>query len=158
MTVFFLLNVCSEYEEAKKSHMILGVGAGTFAVAFTAVASILLALILAYFFPRVALWTSILMLSLPFIVFGIISSAPKAAVASVAVPHSIYRDGTVVLADDIHDDFFPVRILVLTLLCASVLGSFVVYLYDVLSALPFVAPTVQCRRKQLESLHPSWYK
>ena len=137
--------------------MILGVGAGTFAVGFTAVIAILISIALAYFFPRLALWTTIVTLSLPFIVFGIISSAPRAAVP-VSTPTSIYRNGQSAKDNDINDEYFPVRVLLLTLLCLSVVTSFAVYLYDVLSALPFVAPTVQCRRKQLESLHPTWYK
>lgn len=137
--------------------MILGVGAGTFAVGFTAVIAILIALALAYFFPRLALWTAIVALSLPFIVFGIINSAPRAPVVA-ATSTSIYRDGIRPLDSNINDNYFPVRVLLVTLLCVSVVACFGVYLYDVLSALPFVAPTVQCRRKQLESLHPTWYK
>lgn len=138
--------------------MIIGVGAGTFAVGFTVVVSLVLALALAYFFPRIALLTTVIAASLPLIVFGIINSAPRESLRSSTSHITIYRDGLPASQHDIHDSYFPVRVLLLTLLCLSALVSFGVYIYDILSALPFVAPTVQCRRKQLESLHPSWYK
>lgn len=138
--------------------MILGVGDGTFAILFVTVASILLAFTFAYFFPRAALFSTALCIALPFITFAIIESAPrKAAPVPTASTSALYHEQPMD-ASDVVDTLFPVRIVLLTLLCLAVLVAFGVYVYDVLNAPLYTAPTVQCRRKQLEALHPSWYK
>lgn len=137
--------------------MILGVGDGTFAILFVSVAAIVLAIIFAYLLPKLALATTLVCLSLPFIVFGIIASAPRKSSSAVSVRASLYDD-LPFDSSDVNDTLLPVRVVLLVVLCLGLLTAFAVYVYDVLNAPLFTAPTVQCRRKQLEALHPSWYK
>lgn len=140
--------------------MILGVGEGTFALLFISVASLLLAVVLAYLAPRMALTTTLGCLSLPFIAFGIISSAPRkgsAPVPTAAASAGLYREPS--FSDtNVNDSLLPVRVVLIVIPCIGLIAAFAVYVYDVLNAPLFTAPTVQCRRKQLEALHPTWYK
>ena len=147
--------------------LILGLGVGTFAVLITFIICLVLFAFLGYLVPRAALYIFLGLMAIPWIVFAIIDSAPRRP-SNDALSHiddsSSSASGSDAAAAStvsglvVEDTLLPVRIVLLLLLSLGVLGGLGLRALDVLNAPPFTAPTVQCRRKQLEAIHPSWYK
>ena len=126
--------------------LILGVGPGFFAVAFTFALCVLVTVAAYAMKPSSGPLCVLMTFLLPAAVFGCILSAPKMGSTSTL------SEATVI------DKLFPVRIVVVLLLAIATLvyAGYVASL--VLSSAPFVAPRVTCRRKQLAELHPTWMK
>lgn len=149
--------------------LILGLGVGTFAVLVTFIICLVLFVFLGYLAPRAALYIFLGLMAIPWVVFAIIDSAPRRAIPSGTntVDSSSSSSGSdtttaggspTVAGLVVEDTLLPVRVVVLLLLSLGVLGGLGLRALDVINAPPFTAPTVQCRRKQLEAIHPSWYK
>ena len=67
-------------------------------------------------------------------------------------------DGPAYDSSPIADTYLPVRIVIIILGCLGVLLAAGYSLVIVLTAPPYTCPQVQCRRKLLEELHPTWYR
>ena len=146
-------------EQEQEIRMIGSLGDGTFAVLLTCVVALVLALIGSYLFPSAALYISLLCLSLPFIVFAILVSAPRVVPKPAQQPTSPFYNDPPMSTDAVLDSFYGLRVALVALMSFGIAGGVGYHIgVTVLQAPPFTAPTVQCRRKQLEALHPSWYK
>lgn len=137
--------------------MILGVGAGTFAVLLTIGVAVLFAAIGCYLAPDFALFILIGCLALPLIVYGCIISAPRAT-PEVAPPFSPYRETLMPADSTLIDKFMPVRIVMLLVTALTVFGGVAYQLLSMLGAPAYTVPRMKCLREQLEEQHPSWYR
>lgn len=140
--------------------MILGVGAGTFAVLVAVGVAILVALVGAYFAPQSALFIFIGCLLLPFFVYGCILTAPHDSTgSSTAVPAATYyRERQLPANTDVIDKFVPVRIVIFVVMALATIGGLAFYILALVSSPPYEVPRVRCLREQLEEAHPSWYR
>ncbi len=123
--------------------LVAGVGPGLFALIFVTVFALLVGLVVAFFKPDKAVPIAIAALCLPILVFGLIMAAPTEE-----------RSNNVVI-----DPYYIPRVILLILMA---LGALLGPLYHLgvltLSAPPYVAPDVTCRRKRLTQAHPTWTK
>jgi hypothetical protein len=126
------------------AELILGVGPGVFAVAFTFVFFLVLTVFTFAVKQSIGRAMSILTIIMPFVVLGLIVAAPK--------------KGTLTSPDVILDTAYPVRVSLIVLLSIAIVAALGFNLSSILNAPPFMAPRVSCRRKQLTLLHPTWMK
>ena len=120
-------------------NLIMGVGPGTFAVGFTMILAILIALSLSIIKPRQATPICFGCALLPLIVLGFYAASP--------------RKGDPKYANAIYDYYYPVRVtLILLLIIGSIAGVAGRILIPIIAQPKFFVPNVACRRKQLESI------
>lgn len=140
MTLFSQLVYVSMF---RTMALFLGVGPGLAAVAGAAALALLAALILSVARPQHAAYFVIGCSMFPVLVFSLVMAAPQEADR----PEGAINQ----------DNFYPVRVSLIILLGLALVGAMSYHLIGVvLTAPPFVAPRVHCRRKQLETVHPTW--
>eukprot|EP00758_Cryptobia_borreli_P006814 Tbor_TRINITY_DN5208_c0_g1::TRINITY_DN5208_c0_g1_i1::g.16537::m.16537 len=155
------------------SDLILGVGPGLFAVIFTSVIAFLIFAAISYCLPDYAVFIFLASMCLPISIYLLILSAPYEDSSSHTpkpppkagthhpLPAVVFykEDGPSPDADTITDYMIIVRVGMVTLACLGVLlGAGYSAVSIIIMAPPYTIPRVQCRRRQLEALHPSWYK
>lgn len=158
------------------SEMIGGIGAGLFAVLLVAAIALLLACVVSYMFPDFTFFVFLGCAVLPVLTFAVIMSAPYEPVGRLKtgragqgteaptpvpkLPSSVFypSDGQTSDFSDIVDEWFPVRVTMFVVAVAGVLLGSAYSFVLALTAPPYVAPQVQCLRRQLEQLHPTWYR
>ncbi|ESL07741.1 hypothetical protein TRSC58_04566 [Trypanosoma rangeli SC58] len=136
--------------------MILGVGDGTFAILLVTVFGIIVTLVGSYVQPRWALFIGVACLSLPFVVYGCILSAPREELPSVLPVTPYNRERQLPLDAVVVDYFLPVRIVAMLLLSLALIAAVVYNVFLVVWEPPYKAPRVRCLRERLEELHPTW--
>lgn len=141
--------------------LVLGVGAGTFAVLLTIVVCVVVALLGAYFAPEATLYIIIVCILLPLIVYGCILTAPHGTPAdsgSAADAPLYYRERQLPANTDVVDKYLPVRIVVFVVLALGTLAALAFQILLLCGSPPYETPRVRCLREQLEEAHPTWYK
>ncbi|ORC86935.1 uncharacterized protein TM35_000252310 [Trypanosoma theileri] len=138
--------------------MILGIGDGTFAILFVTVFGIVMTLVGSYMLPRLAIVIGAVSLSLPFIVYGCIISAPHGPVPPPMPPTSYNREQPLRMDIALVDYFLPVRIVAMLVLILALAAGVGYYVLLVVREPPYKAPRVYSLREQLEELHPTWYR
>lgn len=139
--------------------MILGVGAGTFAVLFAAAISVVIAAVGSYLIPRASMFMLMAVFVLPLIVYGCILTAPRQSdVSNATVVASAYREQQLPSTTDIVDTFLPVRLTIFLLVCSGTLGGVAYSILSVVKGPSYEVPRVKCLRQQLEEAHPTWYR
>eukprot|EP00744_Colponema_vietnamica_P015191 GILI01021300.1.p1 GENE.GILI01021300.1~~GILI01021300.1.p1 ORF type:complete len:158 (-),score=14.84 GILI01021300.1:103-576(-) len=154
--------------------MIGTIGVGLFAVLMVAAFAFVIALILSYMMPNATFFIFVGCAILPVLTFGIIMSAPyeplntnidysaplTAKPALPKLPATVFypNDGISGGLDDIIDKWLPVRVTLMVLLCVGILFGLGYNLVLALTAPPYVAPQVQCIRRQLEEMYPTRYR
>ncbi|KAK7194587.1 hypothetical protein NESM_000376900 [Novymonas esmeraldas] len=137
--------------------MILGVGAGTFAVLVAVGVAVLIALIGSYVAPQSALVILLGSLVLPFVVYGCILTAPHGPLPDASTA-TLYRERVLPSNTDVVDTFLPVRIVVFLVLALGTLAGLAMHVLSLVNSPPYEVPRVRCLRQQLEEAHPSWYR
>ncbi|CAJ1986807.1 hypothetical protein conserved [Leishmania donovani] len=140
--------------------MILGVGAGTFAVLVTVGVAILIALVGSYLAPQSALFIILGCTVLPFIVYGCILTSPHgpAANTTAVVPATYYRERQLPSNTDVIDKFLPVRVVVFIVVALGLFAGVAFHILTLVNSPPYKAPRVHCLRQKLEEAHPTWYR
>ncbi|GET86586.1 hypothetical protein, conserved [Leishmania tarentolae] len=140
--------------------LILGVGAGTFAVLITVGVAILIALVGSYLAPHSTLFIIIGCFLLPLIVYGFILTSPRGPVANTTtvVPSTFYRERQLPSNTDVVDKFVPVRIVIVVLMALGLLSGVAFYILTLVKSPPYEVPRVHCLRQKLEEAHPTWYR
>ncbi|KAH9598372.1 hypothetical protein LSM04_004482 [Trypanosoma melophagium] len=138
--------------------MILGIGDGTFAILFVTVLGIIATLIGSYVLPRLAVVIGAASLSLPFIVYGCIISAPHGPVPPPIPSTSYNREQPLRIGAAVVDYFLPVRVVAMVILILALAAGLGYYILSVVREPPYKAPHVYSLREQLEELHPTWYR
>ncbi|KAG5485039.1 hypothetical protein LSCM1_07119 [Leishmania martiniquensis] len=140
--------------------MILGVGAGTFAVLVSVGVAIAIALVGSHLAPQSALFFIVGCASFPFIVYGCILTAPHGPIADSITPSEAthYRERPLPSNTDLIDTFAPVRIVIVTLMAVATVSGLAFHLFTLMNSPPYEAPRVRCLRQRLEEAHPSWYR
>lgn len=123
--------------------MVLGVGSGLFTVICFAAAALVAALLGIAVRPNQAFPISVACAAVPAIVFGLIAASPtEADSAGKAI-----------------DKMYPVRVtLLLALSLCLAIGAVASTVLPILNQPKFSAPRAVCKRRHLESRHPSWIK
>lgn len=141
--------------------IVLGVGAGTFAVLLSIGVCIFIGLLGVYCAPESSLYILLVCITLPLIVYGCILTAPHGPAASTSTTSAVryyYRERQLPSNTDVTDTYLPVRIVVFIVLA---LGTFAAVAFQILllcGSPPYTTPRVRCLREQLEEAHPTWYK
>lgn len=141
--------------------LVLGVGAGTFAVLLTIAVCVVVALLGAYFAPESALYIIIGCLLLPLIVYGCILTAPHGTAANSGTATTAllyYRERQLPANTDVVDTYLPVRIVVFVALAFGTLAAVGFQVLLLCGSPAYETPRVRCLREQLEEAHPTWYK
>ncbi|KAL7698907.1 hypothetical protein NQL31_000387 [Lotmaria passim] len=142
--------------------MVLGVGAGTFAVLLTIGVCVFFGLLGAYFAPEASLYIALGCIILPLVVYGCILTAPHGPApgsgAEAAGAVFYYRERQLPSNTDVIDKYLPVRIVVFVVLALGTLAGFALQIILLCSSKPYETPRVRCLREQLEEAHPTWYK
>ncbi|KPA76068.1 hypothetical protein ABB37_08200 [Leptomonas pyrrhocoris] len=140
--------------------MVLGVGAGTFAVLLTIGVCVFFGLLGAYFAPQAALYILLGCVLLPLIVYGCILTAPHGPAADTGTTAAVYyyRERQLPANTDVIDKYLPVRIVVFIVLALGTLAAIVFQILLLCSSPPYETPRVRCLREQLEEAHPTWYR
>jgi hypothetical protein len=141
--------------------MVLGVGAGTFAVLLTIGVCIFAGLLGAYFAPEASLYILLVCIVLPLIVYGCILTAPHSQAAdtsTITAAVFAYRERQLPVNTDVIDKYLPVRIVVFIVLALGTLAAVAFQILLLCGSPPYETPRVRCLREQLEEAHPSWYK
>lgn len=146
--------------------MIGGIGDGTFAVCIAIAVGVLLCLVGYCVAPSALLGFVVVLIVLPFAVYGFILTAPKKGnsndninYAVVSTPHYRYRERQILPSDaTAFDNFFPVRLVLLLVLGLASVGSVGIHIGLTLMEPPYKVPRIRCLREQLEEAHPTWYR
>ncbi|KPI86943.1 hypothetical protein ABL78_3989 [Leptomonas seymouri] len=140
--------------------MILGVGAGTFAVLLTVAVCVFFGLIGAYLAPNRMLYILLVCITLPLVVYGCILTAPHGPAAGTGIPTAAfyYRERQLPLNTDVVDTYFPVRTVVFLVLALGALAAISFQIILLYKSPPYETPRVRCLREQLEEAHPTWYR
>jgi hypothetical protein len=109
-------------------------------------------------YPKGALFIGLACLAFPFVVYGFILTAPIAVPTAAPVPRSPYYHEPPMDTSAVVDIFLPVRYTILSLIVVAIVVAAAVRLVEIVQSPPIVAPNVLCQRKQLEALHPAWYR
>lgn len=136
--------------------MILGVGAGTFAVLLAIGIAVLFAVLGSYLLPDAALFVLLGCVALPLVVYGCILTAPRAVTGEPAA-FSPYRDTPMPVNSELVDRLMPVNIVVFILMTLAALGGIAFQVLSCLTAPPYTVPRMKCLREQMEAAHPTWY-
>ncbi|KAG5510349.1 hypothetical protein JKF63_07678 [Porcisia hertigi] len=139
--------------------LILGVGAGTFAVLVSVAVALLIALVGSYLAPQWTLFIILGCLVLPFVVYGCILTAPRGPVDDTpALAATYYRERQLPSNTDIVDRLSPVRIVMLLVMILGTFAGLAFHVVTLANSPPYEAPRVHCLRQRLGEAHPSWYR
>lgn len=158
------------------SELIGGIGAGLFAVLIVAAIALVVAIVVSYMFPDFTFFVFLGCAALPVLTFACIMSAPYEPLGSgyasnannngdggaqTRLPATVFypNDGSNPSdRSDITDDWFPAKVAMMVIVILGMLLGASYSIVLALTAPPYVAPKVLCLRRQLEQMHPTWYR